>query len=86
MSTLDLISEFEQLLGSKPYFSTSRLTKLGLFGSSSAANAAIKRGELIALKISSKRYVIPRSSALNYFRQKLTGDSQKIEEDCENIA
>lgn len=82
MSTIDLLAEFNQLLGERPYFGISTLTQLGLFGSNSAATAAIRRGELIAVRMG-KRFVIPRSSALDYFRKNLTGDSQN-EGDCEN--
>lgn len=72
MSITDaLIREFDQLLATKPYFSSSQLFRLGLFGSITAASSAIKRGDLPSIKISSKRTVVPRSAVLEYFKTNL---------------
>lgn len=66
-----LVAELDLYLEPKPYFSISHLRTLGLLGSHSALNAAIKRGILPSIKISSKRTVVPRSAVLAYFRNKL---------------
>ncbi len=78
IKTESLIQEFENFLGKKPYFTTNQLIEIGLFGSASAANAAIKRGSLPTIKISPKRTVIPRSAVLEYFRNNLTAGSVQM--------
>lgn len=66
-----LVKEFIQLLGDKPYFTISQLIEIGLFGSASAASAALKRKTLPAIKMSPKRTVIPRSAVIEYFQKNL---------------
>lgn len=66
-----LVKEFDELLPKAPYFSISELIELGLFGSSAAANAAIKRKVIPSIRMSPKRTVVPRSAVLDYFRKNL---------------
>lgn len=80
MSTESLIQEFEQLLGKKPYFTTAHLIQIGLWGSATAATAALKRGDVPSIKVSPKRTVIPRSAALAYFRKNLIQNNISREE------
>lgn len=77
MSTESLIEEFETLLGNKPYFTAKQLIELNIFGSQSAAIAALNRGTLPSIQISSKRRVIPRSAVIQYFRHNLMETSLK---------
>jgi len=70
-STESLVQEFNNFLGDKPYFTSNQLIDLGLFGSYSAANAALKRGAIPSIKVSPKRTVVPRSAVLEYFRNNL---------------
>jgi len=64
-------AEFSSFLDRKPYCTISQLIALGLFGSQSAASAAIRRGDLPSIRISPKRTVIPRSAVLEYFKSNL---------------
>lgn len=80
MSTIELIEEFDRLLGDKPYFTVKQLIDLGLFGSVSAASKALKRGDLPSVKVSEKRTVIPRSAALQFFKDNLGSKNN-----CENV-
>lgn len=66
-----LIKEFDEHLPKKPYFALSELIDIGLFGSSSAVNAAIKRKDIPSIKVSPKRTVVPRSAVVDYFRKNL---------------
>lgn len=70
-TTTELLEEFNKFLGEKPYFTACQLIELGLFGSYSAVNAALKRGLIPHIKISKKRTVVPRSAVLEYFRNNL---------------
>jgi hypothetical protein len=71
MSIESLVKEFEEFLGDKPYFTRGQLINIGLWGSSTAAATALKRGDLPSIKVSPKRTVIPRSAVLQYFRKNL---------------
>jgi hypothetical protein len=59
-----------EILGNKPYCTKAQIYKLcldaGLFGSYSGAEAALKT--LPWIQISPKRKVVPRSAALEFFR------------------
>ena len=67
----NLVQEFDELLGKKPYFTLTQLIELGLFGSSAAAATALKRGILPCIKMGPKRTVIPRSAVLGFFKENL---------------
>ena len=66
-----LVEELGKALGDKPYFTGNQLIEIGLFGSASAVNAALKIGSLPSIKISPKRTVVPRSAVIQYFRNNL---------------
>ena len=71
INTNQLVAELEKNLGEKPYFTGKNLVDLGLFGSATALNKALKRGDIPTIKISTKRTVVPKSAVLDYFRRNL---------------
>jgi hypothetical protein len=79
-NTQSLVDEFDKLLGNKPYCTGTQLIEIGLFGSTAAVTAALKRGTLPSVKISPKRTVVPRSAVLDYFRNNLVSNSMPVGE------
>lgn len=74
-----LVQEFDNFLVNKPYFTPAQLIEIGLWGSSSAASAALKRGDLPSIKISPKRTVVPRSAVVEYFRNNLIKNKRIVD-------
>ena len=66
-----LIQELDASLAKKIYLTGNDLIKIGLFGSHSAIDSALKRGDLPYVKISSRRRVFPRSAVLEYFKNNI---------------
>lgn len=75
MDNTNLIQEFADQLDDKPYFTISELIKLGVFGSSSGANKALKNGLIPFIKVSEKRKVVPRKSVIDFFSKNLQGST-----------
>lgn len=65
-TTTALIEEVEYLLGDKTFIPLVELIDLGLFGSHSAALAAVKNGKLPIVKVSKHRFVVPRSAVIRF--------------------
>lgn len=72
-SCIDLLAEeLNRKLGDRPFYTLRQLTSIGFFGSVPAARLALKRGLLVFVKISPRRYVVPRSALLEYIRKNLS--------------
>lgn len=67
-----LVEELNIKLGDRPFYTLRELTSIGFFGSMPAARLALKQGRLTFVKISPRRFVIPRSSVLEYLRENLS--------------
>ena len=63
---VDILKEIDQQLGERSFFTPRDLQKTGLFGSAQAVRIAIKDGRISYLKISPRRFIIPRSALITY--------------------
>jgi hypothetical protein len=61
-----ILEEIELVLGDKSFIPLTDLIALGLFGSNSAALAAVKRGQLPIVRVSRHRFVVPRQAVLRF--------------------
>jgi len=68
-ATAALLEEIEQLLGKQQFIPLPDLVRLGLYGSHSAALAAVKRGEIPIIRVTKSRFVVPRKAVLNFIRE-----------------
>lgn len=63
-----LIQELTNRLGDHSFYTLKQLTSIGFFGSMSAARNALDEGLIPFLKVSKRRYVIPRQSLIAYLQ------------------
>lgn len=71
-----LIEDLNKKLGDRPFYTLRELTLIGFFGSLPAARLALKKGDLVFIKISPRRFIIPRSVVLEYVRKNLSKGHQ----------
>ncbi len=65
----NIILELDRQLGDQLFVTIGLLLNLGIFGSTSAARAAIQHGLLPYVRVGPKRIVIPKSAVLAYIKQ-----------------
>jgi len=73
-----LVEELTNKLGDRPFYTLRELTSIGFFGSMPAARMALKEGRLIFIKISPRRFVIPRSVILEYLRINMSESEEEL--------
>lgn len=66
-----LIIELDERLGNRPFYTLAELTTLGIFGSRPGARMVLRKGQLTFIKISPRRFVIPRSVLLEFLRNNI---------------
>lgn len=69
----DLIKRINQIMGSRHFFTSADLIRLGIFGSKSAVWRAVKLGYIEAIYITDRRRVIMKESLLNYIKRQNDG-------------
>lgn len=74
ITAASLIEEIEHLLGDKAFIPLTDLISIGLFGSNSAALAAVKKGKLPIVKVSMHRFVVPRQAILSFICENYKGN------------
>ena len=67
-----LVKELNDKLGDRPFYTTRELISVGIFGSIPAAKMALRDGQLSFVKISPRRFVVPRAVLLEFLRNNLT--------------
>lgn len=67
-----MIGELDSKLGDLPFYTLRQLTSIGFFGSMPAARAALRKGQLAFVKISPRRFVIPRFVLLEYLHNNMS--------------
>jgi len=68
----EFIQELDRIIGDRPFYTLRELIAIGFFGSRSAARNALKEGLLTFVKISPRRFVIPRKAVLYYLHSKIS--------------
>ena len=68
-----LIEELNKKLGDSPLITTRQLISCGIYGSLSAARQALREGRLPFIKISLRRFVVPREELLNFLLNNFAG-------------
>lgn len=61
-----LVEELEDKLGDRSFITVRQLVDCGVFGSMSAARMALADGRLPFVRISPRRFAIPRSALVAY--------------------
>jgi hypothetical protein len=64
--------EISKKLGDNPFYTLRQLTSIGFFGSLPAARLALRQGLLPFVRISPRRFVIPREAVLDHLRKNLS--------------
>lgn len=67
-----LVRELNSKLGDRPFYTLRQLTSIGFFGSMPAARMALRDGQLSFVKISPRRFVVPRLALLNFLRNNMS--------------
>jgi len=67
----EIVKHFQGLIGDDAFISPSHLVKVGIFKSSSAVRDALRRGIFPFVKISTRRFLIPRESVLQHLESNI---------------
>lgn len=70
MSSNELINRFEKLMGSRQFFTPIQLVDMGIYGSKSSVWRAVHLGDIEAIQISDRRWVIMKESIIKHLRNK----------------
>lgn len=73
-----LVEELNVKLGDRPFYTLSELKSIGFFGSLPSARRALREKRLAFVKISPRRFVIPRTVLLEYLRNNI---SEEVDND-----
>jgi|688.fasta_scaffold04531_18 hypothetical protein len=73
-----LVEELTNKLGDRPFYTLRELTSIGFFGSMPAARKALQEGRFPFVKISPRRFVIPRSVILDYLRSHMSKSKEDL--------
>jgi hypothetical protein len=63
---IKIIDGLDQKIGDHPFYSVRQLVSSGVFGSMASARRALKQGRLSFVKISPRRFVVPRHEILQF--------------------
>ena len=73
-----ILEEVELLLGDKAFVPLTDLISWGLFGSNSAALAAVKKGRIPIVRVSRHRFVVPRQAILNFIYENYSSEKDPL--------
>jgi uncharacterized OsmC-like protein len=72
METDEHILNLEHLIGPRQFFTPGQLVKMGIYGCKSSVWRAIHSGNIEAIKISDRRWVITKDSLLKHLLERQT--------------